>query len=313
MPDTLKTILFKKETTYGTDAAPTTAANAVVTRNFSAEPIVVDQLERKLDTPSRGRRKSSPTNRRTAFGYELEMAGSGAAGTAAPWMEHLECCGMAAPVLTAATKAEQKFAAAGAALSAGTCHHWMGGQRARGLGSRGTFGVDFTAGAVPFAKVDMQAILPPSPAIDGTAPVGNPDFTRWLEPLEVNTANTDFLLDGFAAVLKQFTLDANAEVKPRNLVGANYIQRGDHAMTGRVICEAPALASKNYFTTLDVGTEIATQLVHGTVAGNIIQVDTSYLQILKITRTEEDDVMMLDISVGLNIRNGQDDLLLTAK
>lgn len=311
--DALKTILFKKEAVYGTDAAPTPAANAVVTRNFTAEPIIVDQLERKLDLPSRGRRKSAPTNRRTSFSYELELAGSGAAGTAAAFMEHLECCGMDPPVLVAGASAAMTFAGPGAALSGGTCHHWMGGQRVRSLGSRGTFGLDFTAGQVPFAKIDMQGLLPPSPAVDATAVGGVPDYDRWLEPLEVNTANTDFLLDGYAAVLKQLTLDANAEVKARNLVGSNYIQFVDYAMTGRVVCEAPDLASKNYFTALDVGTEIAAQLIHGTVAGNIVQLDAAQLQILKIARTEEDGVMMLDMTVGLNIDAGQDDLLITAK
>lgn len=313
MADTFKTILFKKEVTYGTDAAPTTGANAVLTRNFSAKPIQVDQVERPLDLPTRGRRKSAPSNRRSTLRYELELAGSGAAGTAAGWMEHLEACGMAAPVLTAVTKAEQKFALPGTALSSATSHHWMGGQRTRVTGIRGTFGMDFTSGRYPFASLEMTGLLPANPAVDATAPVGEPDFTRWKDPLEVNTANTDFLLDGFAAVLKRFTFNTNAEVRPRNLVGANYINRGNHAGGGQIEIEAPALASKNYFSTLDLGTEIAVQLVHGTVAGNIVQLDGAYLQILDIDRAEEDEIMMLSISYGLNIRAGQDDLLLTAK
>lgn len=313
MADTFKTILFKKETTYGTDAAPTTGANAVLTRNFSAKPIQVDQLDRPLDLPTRGRRRSTPTNRRSTMRYELELAGSGAAGTAPAWMEHLEACGMAAPALTATTKAEQKFAGVGALLSSGTCHHWMGGQRTRVTGSRGTFGLDFTAGRIPFASLDMMGTLPANPAVDATAPTGNPDFTRWQEPLEVNTANTDFLLDGYAAVLKRLTYAANAEVRPRNLVGANYIQRGNHAGGGQIEIEAPGLAAKNYFSTLDLGSQIAVQLVHGTVAGNIVQLDGAFLQILDIDRAEEDEVMMLTISYGLNISAGQDDLLLTAK
>lgn len=311
--DTFKTILFKKEATYGTDAAPTTAANAALTRNFSGKPIQVDQLDRNLDLPTRGRRKSQPSNRRTQFSYELELAGSGAAGTAAPWMEHLEACGMAAPALTATVQAQQSFAAANAALSSGTCWHWMGGQRTRARGCRGTFGFTFSAGAYPFLRLDLQGILPANPAIDETAPSGSPDFTRWQAPLEVNTDNTDFTLDGFAAVLKEFTADANANVKRRNLVGADYVQRGNHAMTGRIMIEAPALASKNYFSTLDLGSEVAVQLIHGTAAGNIVQVDASYLQILDIDRQEEDEIMMLNLSVGFNIRAGQDDLLLTAK
>lgn len=308
-----KVILLKKETVEGTDSVPTTAANACVTRNFSApKPIQVDQLDRNLDLPSRGRVKSQPSNRRSPFSYELELAGSGTAGTAAAWMEHLELCGFAAPTLTALTKAEQKAVASGRG-SSGTCHHWMGEQRVRVRGTRGSFGLNFMAGRYPFLKFDMLGIPAADPAVDNTAPSGTPDFTRWKAPLEVNTENTDFTLDGFAAILKEFSIDLNANVKRRQLVGADYIQRGDHAMTGRIVVEAPLIASKNYFSSLDQGAEVATQIIHGTVAGNIVQVDAGFVQILDIDRSEEDDVLMLSLSVGLNIRAGQDDLLFTAK
>lgn len=309
-----KVILFKKEAVYGADAAPTPAANAVLTRNFNRpEPILVDTLERELDMPTRGRVKTANTNRRTACSFEVEATGSGAAGTAAPWMELLEACGMAAPALSVGVSATQAFAAEDASLSSGTMYDWLGDQRSRSLGTRGTFGFDFTAGRYGFFKFDFQGMLPPPPAVDGTLPGAAPDFTRWKDPLEVNTANTDFTIGGYACALKSFTADANADVKMRNLVGQNYVQRGDHAMTGRVVCEAPAIGTKNYFTNLDAGDEIVVQLVHGVAAGSIAQIDANYLQILKIARSVEDDKVMLDMSVGFNIRAGQDDLLITAK
>ena len=126
MTDAFKAILFKKEVTYGTDAAPTVGANAVPTRDFDREPIVVDQLDRKLDTPSRGRTRTANTNRRTTCSFKLDIAGSGEAGTAAPFMEMLEACGMSAPVLTADTDAVQNFAGALATMSSATIWDWMG-------------------------------------------------------------------------------------------------------------------------------------------------------------------------------------------
>ncbi len=112
-----KTFSAKKETTYATDAAPTLAANAVLSRNLTGTPIAVDRNERNRDRAVRGRSKDAPTNARQTITYDLEIAGSGAAGTAPAWMEHLEACGMAAPVLTAGQNAEQRFAATNAALS----------------------------------------------------------------------------------------------------------------------------------------------------------------------------------------------------
>jgi hypothetical protein len=311
MVDTTKTILFKKEATYGTDAAPVVGTDAALTRNFQTEPLVVDALERNLDKPTRGGSPVANTNRRTTCSFEVELQSSGAAGTAAPWMRMLECCAMAAPVLTAGVRAEQRFAPLGAALSSGTIHDWHANQRRRKTGCRGDFSLDFTAGQYPFAALNFIGI-PHATPVDANAP-GAPNYAAWLEPLEVNTANTDFTLDTYPLVLKQLRMDINGNVRPRNLVGANYIQRGNHAISGTIVGEAPDLAAKNYFTTLDSGSQVAMQLIHGTVAGRIVQLDAGFLQITKITLAEEDEVLMVNISYRLNISVGQDDLLITAK
>ena len=97
MTEAVKVLTAKKETVYGTDAAPTLAANAVVTRNFRASPLITDPLERNLDRGSFGATPIVATNRRQELSYELEIAGSGTAGTAPAWMEFLEACGMAPP------------------------------------------------------------------------------------------------------------------------------------------------------------------------------------------------------------------------
>lgn len=312
MVDAVKTIAAKKEAVYGTYAAPTVVANARLTRNFSATPMEVDQLERNLDLPSRGRSKSAATNKRQSISYELELAGSGAAGTAPRWMEELEACGMAAPVLTAGASAVQRFAAVGAALSSMSWLHYHSDQQRQAVGGRGTFSMDFTAGAYPFLGLQFTAMLPAANAFATVVP-GAPDYSAWKDPVEVNTDNTDFTLGGFPLVLRSLRLQANADVKIRNLVGANYVQRGNHAITGTVVGEMPALAQRDYFTSLGSSAEMPLQLIHGLAAGNIIQLDSAYAQLTEITLSEEDNVVMMSANIGLNVRAGSDDLVITAK
>ena len=312
MVDTTKVILAKKEAVYSTDAAPTPAANAILTRNFSSKPLQVDQIDRNLDLPTRGRSGSKPSNARKTDSFEVEIAGSGAVGTAPGWMELLEACSMAPAVLTAGTDAKQKFAAVNALLSSLTLYDWIGVRKSVGLGARGTFGWTFTAGAYPFFKFDLTAMVPAVP-VTSAAP-GVPDLTRWKDPVEVNNDNTAFLLDGYAAVLKSFTGNAAVDVKVRNLVGARYVQAGNHAITGQLVIEAVDPATKNYVASLQTGATIAVSLTHGIVAGNIVQLTSANLQILDITESEEDGKLMYTIDYGLNITAaGQDDLLLTAK
>lgn len=314
MVDTTKVIYRKKEAVYGADAAPTGAANAALTRNFTAKPVQVDRVARNLDRPVRGRSKDAPSNARATFGYELELAGSGAAGTAPAWMEDLEACGMAPAVITAGASAVQRFAAVGQPLSSLTAYHWHGTQRRINLGARGTFSFDFTAGSIPFLKLDYTALLPATAdfGITDAAP-GAIALDQWKDPVEVNTANTDFLFGGYAANLKSLTGDIGADVKVRNLVGANYINGGNHAITGKLVIEAPTIASKNYLRTLLVGDEVPLQLDHGIVAGNTLGWAMAHVQITDIDLQEDEDVLMFSCSYGANVGTTPDDLVITAK
>jgi hypothetical protein len=52
MVDAYNSMLLKKEVISGTDAAPTPAANAVLTRNLTVKPLATDQLPRNQRRPT---------------------------------------------------------------------------------------------------------------------------------------------------------------------------------------------------------------------------------------------------------------------
>jgi hypothetical protein len=313
MVDAFKALYAKKEATYGTDAGPTAGTDVVLTRNFSTSPLVVDQIDRNLDRPSRGALPSTPSNKRQTVGFEVELAGSGAAGTAPAWMDMNQGCAMDAPAITANTSAVQRFAAVGTALSALTLYHFQGNQRRKGLGARGDISaVDFTAGAYPFLGFAFTALLPAASPFDTAVPPA-PDFSRYQTPLEVNTQNTLVTLGGYAPVLRSLKLQANATVAVRNLVGKNYVQRGNHAFKGKMVVEAVDVATQNYFASIVAGTQAPLVVQHGTQAGNIVMLSAPQLQILAIADSIEDDVLMYELDVQLNVNAGQDDIIFTAK
>lgn len=314
MVDSYHTAYGKKEATYGVDSIPTATANAILTRNFNGTPVEVDTIERNLDVPSRGASPVGIANERQTFSYEVELQGSGTAGTAPAWMELLEGCGMAAATLVASTSATQRFAAVGANLSSLTHYWYTGNQRRRALGCRGSIqSINFTAGSYPFLGLSWMGMLPASTPFDATAMAASPDYARWRDPIEVNTVNTDFLLDGFAAPLRSFVLQDNASVTLRRLVGLDYVQRGNHRLTGKIVIEAPAQATKDYLARLRTGAKVSTQIIHGITAGSIVQLDANFLQIVGISETVEDDISMFEIDVVLTVNAGQDDILITAK
>lgn len=93
------------------------------------------------------------------------------------------------------------MAAANVPQSSLTQYHWMGDQRRKGLGSRGTFTMDFTAGAYPFIGLNYTCLVPAANPRDVNAP-GAATIDRWIDPLEVNTDNTLLMLDGFAVITR---------------------------------------------------------------------------------------------------------------
>lgn len=311
MVDWVAVVLAKKETTNGTDAVPTGALNAIVTRNFSGGLVETDRIDRNLDNGSYGASPSAPSNERRTFSYEVEIAGSGTAGTAAAWMELLEGCGMGAAVLTASTDAKQTFAAPGTMTSL-THYDYLQDQRRKALGCVGTYQMDFTAGNYPFITLNWTGLLPAATPFDKSAP-GATTLTRWKQPVEVNDANTDFLLDTYACKLKSWKCDAGVTVAMRNLVGSRYVRRGNHAVKSTLVIEAVDVATKDYISTLRNGSLVAFLLTHGITAGNIVEISSTKTQIVSIAESKEDDVVMWTIELSHTIDGGAADLQITAK
>lgn len=312
MVDAVSTLWAKKETTYGVDAVPTGAANGILTRNFSMKPVETDRLDRNLDQLIYGAQSSVPANERMSMSYEVEIAGSGAAGTAPAWMELLEGCGMAVPTINAGIDAQQQFAAAGVTPSSLSQRAYWSDQLRKMVGGVGSYSFDFTAGAYPFFGFNWLGLIAASSPFSKTAP-GATDLTRWKQPVEVNTNNTSFTLDGYAAKLKSLKLDANVQTSIRNLVGSRYARRGNHALSGTIEIEAPDVSVKDYLTTLRAGSTVTWALQHGVTAGNIFKADGAKTQITDISESKEDDILMWTLAVTCTVDGGSPDLVITAK
>lgn len=311
MVDAVSTVWAKKEAVYGTDAAPTGAANGILTRNFSMKPLEMDRTDRNLDQLIYGAQSNAPGNKRMTSSYEVEIAGSGAAGTAPRWMELLEACGMESPVLTAATDAQQRFAAPGAAVSSLTQYHYWQDQMRKMVGACGTFSLEFTAGAYPFLSCSWTGLLGAVPF--SKADPGATDLSDWVKPEEVNIDNTSFTLDGFAVPMKSLKLDAGVTVAVRNLVNKRYVRRGNHSMTGSVVIEAQDIETKDYLSTLSDGSTVPMALEHGIEAGNIVGMDWAAVQLTDISESKEDDLLIWTANLTCTVDGGVADILITAK
>jgi hypothetical protein len=94
-------VLAKIETTYGVDAAPTGGANAILVRNLDVTPLDADLVNRDVVRPFLGSQGQLIAGQKVTVSMEVELAGSGTAGSAPAYGPLLRACGLA-EVLTAA-------------------------------------------------------------------------------------------------------------------------------------------------------------------------------------------------------------------
>ena len=87
-------LLAEIEITYGTDPTPTSAANAILVRNIEVTPLEADTVSRELIRPYLGQSEQLLAQTRVLVNFEVELAGSGTAGTAPAYGPLLKACAM---------------------------------------------------------------------------------------------------------------------------------------------------------------------------------------------------------------------------
>ncbi|MEQ8396421.1 phage tail tube protein [Thalassobaculum sp.] len=273
-----KAILAKIESAYGTDAVPIGGANAMIVTEFRITPIAGDQVSRNLERPYLGAQEELLTGQHVECSFKVEIAGAGA-GAAGPdtppaWGPLVRACAHA-ETITADTSVAYTPISDG--LESVTIYTNLDGIQHKLLGARGTFSVQFTAKELPYFSFTYRGLLVAPTAVA----LPTVDTTAFATPLIVNDANTDFLVAASARIMRSFSLDMSGQLAGRFLVGQEEIIIGDRPGSGQMVISAVPLATYNPFAAALARTPTALQLVHGTVAQNIVTIDVGQGQIRK--------------------------------
>lgn len=94
-------ILSKIESTYATDSSPA-GTDAILVRNLEITPLESDVVSRDLIRPYLGNYDQLLAQTRVVVTFQVEMAGSGTAGTAPRFNSLLRACGMSETITAAA-------------------------------------------------------------------------------------------------------------------------------------------------------------------------------------------------------------------
>jgi hypothetical protein len=304
-----KILLAKEETTAGTDAAPTGAANAFVTRNLSVTPLEGDTVGRNLDQAVLGNELQIQVGQYVTVEFEVEVAGGGAAGTAPKYGTLFKSCGFV-ETINAGVSVVYAPTSTVANFKTQTLHFYHDGQRHTVVGARGTFTIDMTPGTIPAYKfMFMGLYVTPTSVADPAL-----TLTGWQVPLAVNKTNTPtFSFHSTSGPMYGFTFDLANDLQYQNVVGSESIQLVDRAPVGTIAIEAPALGSKNWFTTALASTTSSLQLVHGTAAGNIVQFDAPAVEVFSPRYGESAGISTIEMNLAFVPSSGNDEFTITVK
>lgn len=279
-----KTLLAKVETTYGTDSAPTAAANAILASDVRLTPMEGQDVSRELE--SRGYMGGQPTiaaGLHAKLTFKVEIKGSGTAGTAPAFGALLRACAMAEVIVASTSVTYNPITAAHESC---TIHVNVDGTRWALTGARGTATYRMTAQGIVYLEFEMTGLFVQPSAVALTSPTLGAQLTQ--VPQIATSANTPtFTVGGTALILRSFALAFGNTVSPRFLVRSESIIIEDRQESIEATVEAVALATYNPFALAAASTSQAISLVHGTGAGKITTLSVPAAQVQRPSGLEQ--------------------------
>ena len=300
-----RTILAKTETTYGVDPTPTGSANAILIRNLNVTPLNAEVVSRDLVRAYLGNSEQLIASKHVQLDFEVEMAGSGTAGTAPAYNVLLKACGLAeTDGLT-----DVVYSPVSSGFGSATIYFNIDGVLHKVTGARGN--VEFTIGArtIPTMKFTFTGIY--NAPSDAALPAV--DYSAFQTPQAANTSNTtDFQFFSFAGVLESLSLNLGNAINYRSLIGSESVIMTDRQVSGTAVFEAPLTASKDFFAASLASTLGNLTITHGTTAGNKFKIDSTRIDIANPTYSDNNGIHMLSVPfVAVPSSAGNDEISFT--
>ena len=280
---------MKTESSYGTDPTPTGGSNAILVRDLNIEPVQSDEVSRDLIRGYLGNYETLLSNTRVNVSCDVEMVGSGAAGTEPAYAPLLKACGLA---VTTVSSTSNTYAPVSASFGSVTIYTNIDGVRHKVTGCRGTFSINCELNQIPVISFSMTGIY--SAPTDTAAPTCTYNATK---PLLFKTGNTSaFSIFGYAGALQSWSFDMNNETVVRQLVGGTQeVMITDRKPSGSATVEAVALSAHNFFTDATGSSTGTNTFLHGDTAGNKITVSVPQTDLGQPTYEDSDGVQMLNL------------------
>lgn len=309
-------ILAKIETTYGTDAAPTGAADALLVSNPSCD-YTYNNVDRDNIRSYLGASEQLAGTRYVTLAFDVELSGSGTAGTAPAWGKLLRGCAMA-EVVTAASRVE--YNPITAAFESLTIYYYDDGVVHKALGCMGNVEITMDEAGIPKLKFSFTGVD------GGVAVQANPTqtLTAWKTPLVITNGNTGSvklgatysagaLTGGTDFCSRGLTLNMGNDVKFTSMLGpCTGVDIYDRAATGSLQLDLDATAEVAAYGSVASNTLTSLGLVHGSAAGAKVLLFAPAVQRINPKHTDYEGRILIGFDLRLTPVTGNDELRIVA-
>lgn len=307
-------ILAKLESTYGTDASPTEAANALLVSNASITPLAANNIKRDLIRPFLGGAEELLGAAYVDLSFEVELAGSGTAGTAPLYGALLKACGFSETV-SAGIRTEYNLMTP--VSDSVSIYYFSDGVKHVAKGCRGDVSIKLNSGGRPALAFKFLGL-------DGGVSAATPaalTLSGFKTPLAVTEANTGDVTFGCTYTAATPTLTGGTgfpsqgleialgnSVNHTPLLGGESIEVTNREVTGKLQLDLTAAQEVTFMTNVKANAVQAVGLMHGVTAGYKVMVFMPSVQLTNPSKQDVNGKLMIGYDLRAIPVSGNDEL-----
>lgn len=307
-------ILAKIETTYGTDAVPTEAANAILISNPTINPLVSNEVNRDLIRPWLGGGGQLVGTFNIEISFDVELAGSGTAGTAPAYGPLLRACGFAETVTASVRTEYNPVTPVADSLS---IYYFSDGLKHVARGCRGDVSIKMGSQERPVLSFKFIG-LDGGPVVATPAAVTLAGFKQPLVISEANTGDLTFgctytaatpaLTGGTGYPSKGLELALGNTINYMPLLGGESVDVTQREVTGKMTIDLTPTLESTFLSNVKANSLQALGLMHGTTAGGKVMVFMPSVQLINPSKVDLNGRLMLGYDLRALPSSGNDEL-----
>ena len=302
-------LLCALQTGIGAAAAPLPGTSAILARGTSPEPVVAEKVQRNLIRAYKGNSGSLVTGVHRKISFEIELAGAGTAGDAPAYGPCLIASGFA-ETITAGTDVTYNLTGDNNYL---TIYCYLDGTLFKMTDALGTVSLELNAKSIPVMKYEFLGVYHKAEEVVMPADI-DIDYSKFIQPEVVGKINTPTLtMHGHAGCTSQLSINLANQLAWKELINCAGPRSPDRQPTGQIVMEFQKVTTIDWADIVVKGQSGPLNVVHGTQAGNIVELQMPAVQPDAPQIQDDGGDAMVSMAFDINPVQGNDELVIIVR